>query len=92
MQKCETFYQLKLICLGYVLFLTIIQDLQKQKTKLEEKLLEHQGELNQKKSRADVAKAELDLANSSYQKEKEVFDKMMKTYEDSAKGIENNKK
>lgn len=66
--------------------------MQKQKTKLEEKLLEYQGDLNERKSKADVAKAELDLANSSYQKEKDVFDRMMKSYEDSAKGIESNKK
>ena len=61
---------------------------QEEKTKLEEKLLTYQGDLNDRKSKAEVAKAELDLANSNYEKEKEVFDGMLVTYEQAAKGIE----
>ena len=55
---------------------------------MEEKLLTYQGDLNDRKSKAEVAKAELDLANSNYEKEKEVFDGMLVTYEQAAKGIE----
>jgi len=59
---------------------------------LEEQLLRHQGELNEKKSRADVAKAELDLANSSHRKEQEVLDKMMATLSTASTGIKDNEK
>jgi len=54
-------------------------------------LLGYQGELNERKSKADVAKAELDLTNSSYQKEKDAFDKMIATFEQAGKGIESHK-
>lgn len=39
-----------------------------------------------------MAKAELDLANSSYDKEKEVLDKLMSTYQQSGQEIDKNKK
>lgn len=55
-------------------------------------MLTYQGELNERKSRADVAKAELDLANSGYQKEKDVLDGMMNSFQQAEKGIETHKK
>ncbi|XP_067949380.1 structural maintenance of chromosomes protein 4-like [Watersipora subatra] len=67
-------------------------DLQKQKTKLEEKLLSYQEELNGKKSKSDVAKAELDLAKSSYQTEKDTLDRMVSTFSEAGTSIETHSK